>query len=88
MNSLETIFSGYKCQNRPFKADELQQHVAQTPSKSWCGMVVKLFLHELYPSPLTGDKQSISKQGQKKKIKSKTIHYQMTHHIIILLTHI
>ncbi len=51
-------------------------------------MGVKLFLHELYPSPITGDKQSISKQSQKKKIKSKTIHSQMTHHMIILPTHI
>jgi hypothetical protein len=50
-------------------------------------MGVKLFLHELYPSPLTGDKQSTSKQGQEKKIKSKTIHSKMTHHIIILPTH-
>jgi len=37
MNSLETMLSGYTCQNRPFKADELRQHVVQTHSKSWCG---------------------------------------------------
>ena len=57
MNSLEPILSGYTCRNRSFKAGELQQYVEQSHSKSWCGMVVKLFLHELYPSPLTGDKQ-------------------------------
>lgn len=87
MNSLEPILSWYTCRNRSFKADELQQHVEQTHSKSWCGMGVKLFLHELYPSPLTGDKQSTSNQGQKKKIKSKTTHYQYFH-LNILLTHI
>ena len=57
--------------NRTFKADELRQHVVQTHCKSWCGVGVKLFLHQLYPSPLTGDKQPISKQGQKKKRKRK-----------------
>ena len=56
MNSLETILSRYTCQNRQFKVDELEQHVAQTHSNSWCGMGVTLFLHALYPSPLTGDK--------------------------------
>ena len=80
MNSLETMLSGYECRNRSFKADELRQHIAQTHSKSWCGMGVKLFLHELYPSPLTGDKQSTSKQGPKK-TKSKTTHYQFIPHL-------
>jgi hypothetical protein len=51
-------------------------------------MGVKLFLHELYPSPLTGDKQSTSKQGQKKQTKGKTSHSQLIPHLIILLTHI
>ena len=88
MNSLEPILSWYTCRNRSFKADELRQHVRQAHSKSWCGMGVKLFLHELYPSPLTGDKQSTSNQGQKKKIKSKTTHYQYLSKINILLTHI
>ena len=74
MNSLETILSGYTCRNRPFKADELRQHVVQTHSKSWCGMGVKLFLDELYPSPLTEDKQFTSKLGQKKKKRGKTTH--------------
>jgi hypothetical protein len=74
MNSLEPILSGYTCRNRPFKADELRQHVVQIHSKSWCGMGVKLFLHELYPSPLTEDKQFTSKQGQKKKKRGKTTH--------------
>ena len=88
MNSLEPILSGYTCRNRSFKADELRQHVEQTHSKSWCGMGVKLFLHELYPSPLTEDKQFTSKQGQKKKTKGKTSHSQLFPHFIILLTHI
>jgi hypothetical protein len=87
MNSLEPILSGYTCQNRSFKADELQQHVEQTHSKSWCGMGVKLFLHDLYPSPLTEDKQFTSKQAQKKKTKGKTSHSQLFPHFIILLTH-
>ena len=51
-------------------------------------MGVKLFLLELYPSPLTGDKQSTSKQGQKKEKKGKTTHSQLISHLIILLTHI
>ena len=88
MNSLEPILSGYTCRNRSFKAVELRQHVEQTHSKSWCGMGVKLFLHELYPSPLTGDKQLTSNQGQKKKTKSKTTHYQYLSKINIVLTHI
>jgi hypothetical protein len=88
MNSLEPTLSGYTCRNRSFKADELRQHVAQTHSKSWCGMGVQLFSHELYPSSLTGDKQSTPKQGQKKKTKSKNSHSQLIPHLVILLTHI
>jgi len=87
MSSLETILSGYTCQNRPFKADELQEHVARTHSKSWCGIGVKIFLHDLYPSPLTEDKQFTSKEGQKKKTKGKNSHSQLLSHVIILLTH-
>ena len=49
-NSLESILDGYECKNRSFKANELRQHVSQNHSKSWCGMGVKLFLHEFYPS--------------------------------------
>ncbi len=51
-NSLESILDEYECKIRSFKADELRQHVSQNHSKSWCGMGVKLFLNELYPSPL------------------------------------
>ena len=51
-------------------------------------MGVKLFLHELYPSLLTGDKQFTSDQGQKKKIKGKTTHYQCLSPLNILLTHV
>ena len=51
-------------------------------------MGVKLFLHELYPSPLTGDTQSTSKQGQMKKKKGKISHSQLIPCVIILLTHI
>jgi hypothetical protein len=87
-NHLETVLDGYECKNKAFTRDALRQHVSQSHSKSWCGMGVKLFLHELYPSPLTGDKQSTSNQGQKKKIKSKTTHYQYLSHLNILLTHI
>ena len=54
-NSLESILDRYECKNRAFKADELRQHVSQNHSKSWCGMGVKLFLHELYPSTLTAN---------------------------------
>lgn len=88
MNSLEPILSRYTCRNRPFKADELRQHLRQTHSNSWCGIGVKLFLHELYPSLLTGDKQPTYKQSQKKKKKGKTTHYQCLSHLNILLTHI
>ena len=62
----------YEC--RSFKADELRQHVSQNHSKSWCGMGVKLFLHELYPSPLSADKESTAnqnKRGIKEKRESK-----------------
>jgi hypothetical protein len=68
-NSLESILDRYECNNRSFKADELRQHVSQNHSKSWCGMGVKLFLHELFPSPLTANKESIvdqNKRGNKK----------------------
>jgi hypothetical protein len=56
MNLLEPILSWHTCRNMLFKADELRQHVRQAHSKSWCGIGVKLFLHELYPRRLTGDK--------------------------------
>ena len=70
-NSLETVLDGYECRNRPFKSNELQQHVAQTHSKSWCGVGLRIFLHELYPCPLTADKGFASKTSNTKKIKSK-----------------
>ncbi len=70
-NSLETVLDGYECRNRPFKSNELQQHVAQTHSKSWCGVGLRIFLHELYPSPLTAEKGFASKTSNRKKIKSK-----------------
>ncbi len=70
-NSLESILDGLECKNRSFKADELRQHVSQNHSKSWCGMGVKLFLHELYPSTLTANKLSTAhpnnKRGKKRK---------------------
>jgi hypothetical protein len=68
---LETVLDGYECRNRPFKSNELQQHVAQNHSKSWCGVGLKIFLHELYPSPLTAEKGVASKTSNRKKIKSK-----------------
>jgi hypothetical protein len=70
-NSLETLLGWYECRNRPFKSNELQQHVAQTHSKSWCGVGLRIFLHELYPSPLTAEKGFASKTSNRKKIKSK-----------------
>ena len=70
-NSLETVLDGYECRNRPFKSNELQQHVAQNHSKSWCGVGLKIFLHELYPSPLTAEKGVASKTSNIKKKKSK-----------------
>ncbi len=63
--SLESVLDGYECKNRSFKADESREHVSQHHSKSWCGMGVKLFLHELYPSPLSADKESTAKQIKK-----------------------
>jgi chloramphenicol 3-O-phosphotransferase len=64
---LETVLDGYECRDRPFKSNELQQHVAQT----WCGVGLRIFLHELYPSPLTAEKGFASKTSNRKKIKSK-----------------
>ena len=61
--------------------------VEQTHSKSYCGMGVKLHLHELYPNLLTRDKQSTSKHGQTK-TKSNATHSQLTPHLINLLSHI
>ena len=71
-NSLESILDGYECKNRSFKADELRQHVSQNHSKSWCGMGVKLFLHELYPSTLTANKASTAHHSNKRRKKSKS----------------
>ncbi len=49
----------------------MRQHVSQIHSISWCGMGVKLFLHELYPSTLTANKASTAhhnnKRGKKRK---------------------
>ena len=66
-NSLESILDGYECKNRSFKADELRQHVSQNHFNSWCGIGVKLFLHELYPSPLTANKEIRTKGEIKEK---------------------
>ena len=64
-NSLESILDGFDCTDKSFEADGLRQHVSQVHSKSWCGMGVKLFLHELYPSTLTPNKESTAKQTKK-----------------------
>jgi hypothetical protein len=68
---LESVLDWYECQNKPFKSNELQQHVAENHSKSWCGVGRRIFLHELYPSPLTAEKGFASKTSNRKKIKSK-----------------
>ncbi len=72
-NSLESILEGFDCRGKSFKADGLRQHVSQVHSKSWCGMGVKLFLHELYPSTLTSNKESTVNQTKNvNKIKNST----------------
>ena len=73
-NSLESILEGFECTDKSFKADGLRQHVSQIYSKSWCGMGVKLFLHELYPSPLTANKLSTAKQTKKGDKRKKSTH--------------
>ena len=75
-NSLESILEGYDCKNRSFKADELRQHVSQNHSKSWCGMGLQLFLHDLYPSPITANKEFIAKHGDKGSKRKKSTHPQ------------
>ena len=73
-NSLESILEGFDCTGKSFKADGLKQHVSEVHSKSWCGMGVKLFLHELYPSPLTANEESTAKQTKKGNKRKKTTH--------------
>ena len=68
------ILDGYECKNRSFKADGLRQHVSQIHSNSWCGMGVELFLHELYPSPLTANKESTANQNKRGNKRKKGIH--------------
>ena len=52
-NSLEALLDGYECKSKPFKRDELGQHVRMNHSKSWCGEGARIFLNEMYPSSLT-----------------------------------
>ena len=73
-NSLESILDGFDCKDKSFEADGLRQHVSQVHSKSWCGMGVKLFLHELYPSTLTSNKESTAKQTKKGNKRKKSTH--------------
>ncbi len=48
-----TSIDGYECKSKPFKRDELGQHVRMNHSKSWCGEGARIFLNEMYPSSLT-----------------------------------
>jgi hypothetical protein len=87
-NSLQTILDGIECKSKPFTADGLQDHISQCHSTSWCGMGVKLYLHELYPNPKTASKEVTSKQNNTRKKKSKQTHSQLTPPIEWLITHI
>ena len=71
-NSLESILDWYECTSKSFKADGLRQLVSQNHFKSWCGMGVKVFLHELYPSPSTANKESIANQNKSGKKRKKS----------------
>ena len=77
-NSLQTILDGIECKSKPFTADGLRDHISQCHSTSWCGMGVKLYLHELYPNPKTAPKEVTSKQNKTKKKTSKLTHSQPT----------
>mgnify|MGYP006151958211 FL=1 len=67
-NSLEALLDGYECKSKPFKRDELRQHVKMSHSKSWCGEGVRIFLNEMYPSQLTA-KPLTQKNKSKSKMK-------------------
>ena len=69
-NSLEALLDGYECKSKPFKRDELGQHVKMSHSKSWCGEGVRIFLNEMYPSRLTAKPLT---QKKKSKIRMKKI---------------
>ena len=81
-NSLESILEGFVCTGKSFKADGLRQHVSQIHSKSWCGVGVKLFLHELYPSPLTANEESTGKQTKKGNKRKKSTHSHLSHFLL------
>jgi hypothetical protein len=70
--SLEKVLSGYECNSTSFKSDPLRQHVCGAHSDLWCGVGLRMFLEELYPSSFTGERTSTSKKSKKKK--SKSIH--------------
>jgi hypothetical protein len=63
-NSLEALLDGYECKSKPFKRDELGQHVRMSHSKSWCGEGVRIFLNEMYPSRLTANPLTQKKKSK------------------------
>lgn len=75
-HSLESILDGMECNDKEFTADGLRDHISQCNPESWCGMGVKLFLHELYPK--TASKEVTSKQNKKRKKNSKSTHSQLS----------
>ena len=77
-NSLKSILVGMECNGKGFTADGLRDHISQCHSTSWCGMGVKLYLHELYPNPKTASKEVTSKQNKKRKKNSKSTHSQLS----------
>ena len=77
-NSLQSILDGMECNGKGFTADGLRDHISQCHSTSWCGMGVKLYLHELYPNPKTASKEVTSKQNKKRKKNSKSTHSQLS----------
>lgn len=77
-HSLESILDGMECNGKGFTADGLRDHISQCHSKSWCGMGVKLFLHELYPNPKTAYNEVTSKPNKKRKKNSKSTHSQLS----------
>ena len=76
--SLESILEGMECNGTEFTADGLRDHISQCHSKTWCGIGLKFFLHELYPHPKTASKEATSKQNNRSKKNSKLTYSQLT----------
>ncbi len=85
-NSLEALLDGYECKSKPFKRDELGQHVKMSHSKSWCGEGVRIFLNEMYPSRLTAKPLTQKKKSKSRMKKILVFSFVLTHVTVQFIT--